>query len=264
MKLIFYKARIIQKSTSKPEKYNYPTKEDFINIPPTLHITKKNNFYKGYTEITDEYFWLYIEYNSPNPRRDMIIDTQTQQERENTRSKTEVELSKQGFFLYHYTKQILYIKSYDDKKILLDILRKHNANNEYKIESFYESMAEFMDVLDSIQEIKFADADGLFGELREHLNIDQDSRPDTFSVSLKYEDRSKSRFEQFLPFLFEAQDKCSIKNLLIKGKDSDKFGVIFNQDTFFQKISIEPQKTQENIWNEESVKEQLLKVIHND
>lgn len=52
--------------------------------------------------------------------------------------------------------------------------------------------------------------------------------------------------------------------MLIKGKDSDKFGVVFNQDTFFQKISIEPQKTQENIWNKESVKEQLLKVIHND
>lgn len=262
----FYKARIILTSTTKPEKLNHATKDDFEHISKEIFIHKKNNYYKGYIENTDEYFWLAIEYNSPSPRRDTILDTQTKQEKKNTRSLTEVELIQQGFFLYHYEKQILYIKNYDDKKILLDILQESNKNNKYEIDSFYQDSEHFIKTLDSIQEIRFADANGLFGGgLIKTLNIDQDSRPDDFVLSLKYKDKSKKKILSFIENLFVSKDNLHIKDLLIKGKDKNNFGVIFNQNTFFQKITInEPLKTNESIWDKENVKEKLLEAINDN
>lgn len=263
--MTFYKARIILTSTTKPEKLNNATKDDFECISKEIFTHKNNNYYKVYTENTDEYFWLVLEYNNPSPRRDTILDTETKQEKKNARSPTEVELIKQGFFLYHYEKQILYIKNYDDKKILLDILKENNKNNKYRIDSFYQDSEHFVKTLDSIQEIRFADANGLFGGgLRKTLNIDQDSQPDDFVLSLKYKDKSKKSILSFIKNLFDSNNNLRIKDLLIKGKDENNFGVIFNQNTFFQKITIKPLKTNENIWDKESVKEKLLEAIYDN
>lgn len=147
---------------------------------------------------------------------------------------------------------------------MLDILQESNKNNKYEIDSFY-LLEHFIKTLDSIQEIRFADANGLFGGgLIKTLNIDQDSRPDDFVLSLKYKDKSKKNILSFIENLFVSKDNLRIKDLLIKGKDKNSFGVIFNQNTFFQKITIKPLKTNESIWDKESVKEKLLEAINDN
>lgn len=265
---MFYKMRIIQKSNTKAEINNYPTEEDFVKIfqEQEVNYEKNNKYYSGKIETTKNYFWLCVEYNNLSPRREKLHNIQTGTERENTRSKVEVELVKQAFFLYHYAREILYVRveNFDDRKILLDILKERDKINKYSIESIYTDSKKFMDILDSVTEIKFADADNLFGTLRKYLNIDADSQPDAFSVFLKYKNRSKSKIENFFSFLFASNNKFDIKNLVIKGKDKDNFGVIFNQDTFFKKIIIKPKKTDEDIWDTNSVKEKLLEIINKE
>ncbi|TLE07919.1 hypothetical protein [Helicobacter bilis] len=83
-------------------------------------------------------------------------------------------------------------------------------------------------------------------------------------LSLKYKDKSKKNILSFIENLFVSKDNLRIKDLLIKGKDKNSFGVIFNQNTFFQKITIKPLKTNESIWDKESVKEKLLEAINDN
>lgn len=259
--ITFSKLRIVRKSDKTPEQYTCPSKENFGNIPQDPEIDlKTSDGYKMRAENTDEYFWLTVEYNTLNPRRNQLYNVKTKEERPNNRTRDEIEPNKQRFFLYHHSSGILYQTS-EKEKILKHCLEKYNKGETYYFESIFENKDEFIEHLKKVKEISFVDGSGLLGDLRKHLNILTDSCPDVLKISLQYKDRDKSFFKNLFPHLFKDEEKHKIDNLLIKGIDEDSFSVVFNKQTFIQKTSIQPKITDEGVWDAEDVKRHLLETI---
>lgn len=259
----FSKTRILTESRYRSEVLNYPERTEFDKILNEESWVYGENHCKIVDkENTNDYFWLYVEYNKLNPRRENIYNIETKKERPNERTHLEVELIKQNFFLYHYKSNILYIKNLDDKNILIEMLTQYNQGIKYSIESFY-SLEEFMSKLKSVNKISFVDAEGLFGTLRTHLNLDAKAYPDIFQLTLQYEHNPIliDKIKSFLEYLIRENSNYKIKNLIIKGLDENDFETIFKKNTFTQKIGISPSKNSEDMWDYQDVKKLLLEEI---
>jgi hypothetical protein len=210
----------------------------------------------------DDYAFFICYFGNPEPRDENVTNVNTGEKTPNQRTTEETELNNQAFFLFHYAKQRLYVSN-SKKKSLLESILKEKLSTDYKIKNLFKDREEFLNTLQSCNEISFTHINNLFSNdstkkqaLKDLTGTDA---PDKFTISAKCK---KENIVDFIKNIFQAKQDSHIDSLVICGTDDSGFETIYNVDTFQQKINISANKDENGKIKIDEVRDNLLKEIN--
>lgn len=227
-------------------------------------INYEDFWHKTQTKIIDDrFFWLYSNFGKAMPHRDIVIDTTSQKEETNPRKTTQVEPNNQYFIVYDIQTSILYVSN-RPKNNFLKFFINHKVNEEHEIiiKSHFKTIEEFLEILKSVDSIKFTGQKDLFtygGDLMDPLkNIFGFNEPEEFSIEAKYGSPIKESLKRRLGELSQKQKSGLLKTLVCIGKDEDGFNTIFNTNSFIKQIDISVTKDEQDLFVPNEVQEEFL------
>lgn len=238
---------------------------DLKSIESSFNYVGDKTLYKIDTEIiSNEYFWMSIDYGSPTPHREVLINIETFNEDINPRKENQVELTSQSFFLYSFKNKLLYASNSRHLNLFISVL-KSQTNKNFQINKVYINSDEFMSKIKNVKKISFSAFDDLFfsntKEYNAIIDLTGTSCPKKFTLIANYDNHS---ITNFLKGLFTKRKNSSISELMISGFDSDGFEMLYNTDTFSNKIPLRIKKNNEGVYDMEEIKNNLLDKIKHD
>lgn len=263
-KLSFSTLQIIWESDTNTIRYNEAGKKEFTKIPEEFEYSERGTFYKVYTELTDNYFWLVAEYGKPEPHRDKWVDVNTFEEEKNKRKTTQVELTNQSFLFYSFSSKLLYLSNSRHIKLMSKIL-SDKSENKFFIKRLLVNFDEFIEIIKSVNKIKFTGFNNLFNTESKEFKAIEDltgtSAPESFTLEATY---NKSKISQFLRRLNQSRLDQQIDKLVITGLDESGLETIYNVDTFTSQINIFCSKNAEGVYEQDLIKSNLMNKINED
>lgn len=235
--------RLIKENKNSGLRWEYPNKEDFPE-----ELDKDLDSPKGMEHVLvrkegDGVFFA-IESGSAEPRDDFVIDINSKEKRENPRKETEIELLKQLFVYYDFKTNLLYLSDIRFRKHFEDIIHKIIGNN-YILKGIYKEKAAFLEIIKTVEEIKFVTQNDLFSadSKKKTALVDLTGVTDDIDLTLDIKTNShRFRPLKFLKELMEEEDKYALSGLLIRGKDDKGLECVYNQENFIRKINISAEK----------------------
>lgn len=211
-----------------------PRSDSLVYDTNTLHTYE--------TKIYDErFYWLYSNFGKAKPHRDVVIDITTHEEKENPRTKSQVEPTGQFFAIYDAAVSILYLSKLN-KKSFFKYFASDALLNEIRVEvkNIYKTIEEFMSSINKVESIKFTGYRDLLtqgGDLMTPLkNIFGYDEPTEFTIEAKYNLEMKKSLADRMMLLRKKQSLGEIGNLVCIGRDDEDFEAVFNSESFTQKI----------------------------
>lgn len=263
-KLSFSTFQIIWESDTNVIRFNEVEKEAITKIPKEFEYREKDTFYKVYTELTDDYFWLVAEYGKPEPHRDKWVDVNTFKEEKNKRKTTQVELTNQSFLFYSFSSKLLYLSDSRHIKLMSRIL-SDKSENKFLIKRLLVDFKEFIKIIKSVNKIKFTGFNNLFNAESKEFKAIEDltgsSAPESFTLEATY---SKSKISQFLRGLNQSRLEHQIDKLVIAGLDESGLETIYNADTFTSQINISCSKNAEGVYEQDLIKSEIKNKLNKD
>jgi len=140
---------------------------------------------------------------------------------------------------------------------------KEKTGRHFIIKPFYKSKDEFVEILKSVNEISFTEARNLFDmnsrQRQALIDLAGTDSPENFTITANY---SKCpELKDFIHTLYNGWVNGSIRDLVIRGLDRDKFGIVFNNDTFSKKIEVSSPKDNNGKYVPDSIKQNLLQEL---
>jgi len=260
-KLSFSTLQIIWESDTNAVRFNEAEKEAFNKIPDEFEYSESGTFYKVYTELTDNYFWLVAEYGKPEPHRDKWVDVNTFKEEKNKRKTTQVELTNQSFLFYSFSSKLLYLSNSRHIKLMSKIL-SDKSENKFLIKRLLVNFDEFIEIIKSVNKIKFTGFNNLFNAESKEFKAIEDltgtSAPESFTLEATY---NKSKISQFLRRLNQSRLEQQIDKLVITGLDESGLETIYNVDTFTSQINIFCSKNAEGVYEQDLIKSEIMNKV---
>jgi len=261
-KISFHLMQLIEETAQLGERFIPPDLQYIDDIPQNFEITLDKFYYDVTFEKTAEYIWFDVTFGSPAPRDDELTNVKDGTKKNNPRDISEAELLKQVFCLYDFSKQILYLSNLQKKTFIETILKQRTGRN-FIIKPFYKSKDEFVEILRSVNEISFTEARNLFDmnsrQRQALIDLSGTDSPENFTITANYSRGEK--LYNFIDLLHNSRVNGSIRDLVIRGLDRDKFEIIFNNDTFSRKIEISSQKDNNGKHLPEKIKQNLLQKL---
>lgn len=236
----------------------------FVNVPTTLSVTDDDGV-SGIAEIenTGRYLWMYSRSGRSMPRSTEVINTRTQQCEDNPRSRDQAELRNQGFCLYDYDTNLLYISSGIDffQKIIAQI------NPEIRIRNLYKTRDEFLKSLRKVSKVRFVAKEDLFTWQSDLFaasgNLLGLGNPKQLVAEFKFPYASVTGgFMNFLKGKGVAGcDTNALSSLIVAGLTEEGDRLIestFNLKNLGSSISIYVSRDDDGMYDEIEVKENLL------
>lgn len=245
----------------RPDKKDFPDKYD-----KNLDSLKGINHVKISSEFN--YIFFTIESGSLEPRDDYVIDKTSKQKRKNPKKETEIELLKQLFAYYDYKTNLLYLSDVRNRKHFEDIIHEITGEN-FLLKGIYEEKEKFLELLSNVEEIKFTTKNNIFsGNSRKRNSLKEFiGTPEIPDLTLDIKANSHSfNPVKLVNDLMKEEDDCAISGLLIRGKDESGFELVYNQETFIKKITVDAEKIAGK-FNADDIKINLqsrIKEIDND
>lgn len=239
----------------------FANQEDSYSSNNTHFRIKKEN-------LDDEYFWLYARYGETLPRSDTVLNTDSQKEEDNPRNTNQAELNKQLFFLYCIGSRTLYLSDIS-KKPWVEKYLKEKLGKKIVIKSFITDIDEFNRRIKIIKRIKFVAKSNLFssaGNVMEILPNPKDlfglGVPEKLLIQADFGNAKLTHsFTENLRQMVNWKDKCEADSLLCVGLDDKNFEMIFNANSFIQKISVRVEKGKHELYNPEIVQQALIQKL---
>lgn len=260
-KISFSTLQLIHESEIDAVKFIEAKKEVFASIPSEFDYPDNGTFYKLFSELTDEYFWLVAEYGRPEPHRDNWVDIKTHEEETNKRKNTQVELTNQTFLFYSFTNKLLYLSNSKQIKLFSKILTEKSGNKLFA-KRLIVKYEEFIALIKSVGRIKFTGYNNLFSadslQFKALADLTGTSSPESFSLEATY---NKATIIQFLNQLYQSKTENKIDKLVIAGIDEDGFEAIYNVDNFTTQLSINCKKNHEGVYEHETIKNEIKSKI---
>lgn len=138
---------------------------------------------------------------------------------------------------------------------------------EISIKKIYTSAEDFLQILHLIDNVRlisynsdlFSQSTGLFDE---SSNIFGLGNPDQLSLELKFHKASKtaSFIDKFLNWKNRIA-KCELDNLICVGRDDKNMEIIFNTDSFANRIDVKAEQNNNGMFNDQYVEEALANKI---
>lgn len=254
--------QLIEESTSSGDRFVLPTKKSFAALEETAQFTDYQTYFEISTEKTDDYTFFVFSFGNPTPRDNELTDVNTGAKRENNRTITETELNNQAFFLYHFQKNLLYLSN-SQKKTTFEKMLKEKLNTDFKLKTVFKDIDEFLNTLQECSQINFSHIEHLFSrdstKKQALADLTGTDAPNEFTITAKY---SKHKIENFIRIL--SQEKCNniISSLVINGIDESGFGIVYNTDSFQQKIKINATKNDNGKFITGEIRNNLLNEIN--
>lgn len=263
-KLSFSTLQLILESDTNAIRYNVAEKEAFVDIPYEFEYRANSTFYKIFTELTDDFFWLVAEYGKPEPHRDKWFDVTTSKEEENKRKTTQVELTNQSFLFYSLSSKLLFLSNSRHIKLMSKIL-SDKSNNNFFAKRLYVSFDEFIEIIDSVNKIRFTGFNNLFNANSKEFKAIEDltgtSAPESFLLEATYK---KGKIAKFLRRLNQSKTEQQIDKLVVTGADESGIETIYNADTFTSQFNILCSRNTEGVYEHNLVKTAILDKIDRD
>lgn len=235
--------RLMKENKKTGLRWEYPNKEDFPKeLAQDLDSPKGMDHVLVRREENGVFFA--IESGSAEPRDDFVIDINSKEKRENPRKETEIELLKQLFVYFDFKTNLLYLSDIRYRKHFEQIIHEITGN-DYILKGIYKEKDAFLDIIKTVEEIKFVTQNDLFSADSKKKTALEDLTGVTDDIDLTLDIKTNShRFRpiQLLKELMEEEDRYALSGLLIRGKDEKGFECIYNQENFIRKINISAEK----------------------
>ncbi len=233
--------------------------------PAKMSMMHEDHRHQIVREVMEgRFYWLYSNFGKAMPHRDILIDIPSGAELPNLRTTQQVEPNEQLFAIYDDESKILYISNLKKKGFIKEFFGQF-TNKEVIIKNIYKNINEFLDIIKSLEAIKFTGSRDFFnreGDLFTNLrNIFGYGEPEEFSIEAKYRTPIEDRLKREILRLAGFQNSGDIKTMVCIGKDERGFDTIFNTNNFIQKINIPLQKDDQFLFPPEEVMAQAIKKL---
>lgn len=231
----------------------------------TSSTTKAHSNYEVKHKLTNQYYWLYASYGNPLPLADKLLDTKNMHKINNPRTANQAELRNQFFALYHLDQKLLYLSNSQKVSFINDFIRDILSLGVI-IKKMYKSPEEFLDILQVIDNVNlisnhclFTDKSGLFDDAGNILGL---GNPDRVGIDFRYKhvEKTQAFITKFLE-LFKKKESIEYDQLLCVGRDDKNMEIVFNTDSFANKIDVKAQKNKNGMFLDHYVEEALVKQI---
>jgi len=253
--------QLIEESTSSGDRFVFPTKNSFALFEDTIKFNDNQTHFEINIERTEDYAFFVFNFGNPSPRDENLTDINTGEKRENSRTITEVELNNQAFFFYHFQSKLLYLSN-SQKKTAFEKMLKEKLNTDFKLKTLFKDINEFLNTLKECSRINFSHVNDLFSndstKKQALADLTGTDAPNEFTITAKY---SKHKIENFIRNLSREKSDNKISSLVINGIDESGFGIVYNTDSFQQKIKITATKDDNGKFNADEVCSNLLNEI---
>lgn len=244
----------------------FPTIEDFdiLCSKALKKYDREGVHYKIENKLdnNNDFYWMYAIYGNPLPYSDQVYDTLSQVTKENPRKQSDAELRNQFFGLYDFRSKLLYLSN-SQKKGFFEIYCKTYIGKEVTIKRVYKSAEEFLSIAKKISDIRlvslrsiFTSKSGLFDEVDNLFGLGE---PEQFKVDVSFGKVDKtSLFEQVLKKWRDKFHDCQIEQLVCVGYDERDIEVVFNTESFMNKIEVKQNKNAMGMFEQLEVRDALL------
>lgn len=213
-----------------------------------------------------EYYFLCSEYGKPLPLPEELFDVEVKTTTKNLRRPNQVELRNQLFALYSFKTNLLYLSNARKSGFLAEYV-KQNMKKDVCIKKIYVSAEEFLMIIKLVTSIRlvsynsdlFSRNTGLFDEAGNIFGLGQQ---DQLCLEVKYHKANLTdAFKELFKNWITRKDKLEIDNLVCVGYDDHDMEVVFNTDSFSNKIEIKAQKNPNGMFLDDFVEQALIKKI---
>lgn len=241
----------------------------------TIFGAPTRNFSQGKTEYiidsnieNDNYFWLYAKYGATHPHSPVIFDIQKEAEEQNPRSDVQLEPNNQLFALYCKAEKVLYLSN-ATKKELLEYYFSQTVKKPVTIKRFFQNYEEFIERIAQIKSIKLVAKPDLFSSRSGVMSI-LPNPADLYGLGIAARFKIESTFEGVSPTdkfkeIFSRVVKWKteemLESLVCVGKDDKGFETVYNVDAFTQKIEIPAKKTQDGMYEPDTIRDNLINYL---
>jgi len=212
-------------------------------------------------KVEDRFFWFYSNFGKAMPHRDIVIDLPSGTELENPRTTQQVEPNDQLFAVYDTSSSLFYISNLKKKGFLKEFLSQF-TDKEIIIKNIYKDINDFIEVINTLEVIKFTGSRDLFnreGDLFSSLrDIFGYGEPEEFSIEAKYKTSMKEALKTEIRRLAGFQRSGDIRTMVCIGKDERGFETVFNTNSFINKISVPLQKDNQSLFPPDEVQAQVI------
>ncbi|MDD2595537.1 MAG: hypothetical protein PHD11_06975 [Bacteroidales bacterium] len=254
--------QLIEESANSGDRFVFPTQNTFATIENDIKFNDNQTLFEITVEKTEEYTFFVFNFGNPTPRDEKLTNIHTGEKRENSRTITEVELNNQAFFLYHYKKKLLYLSN-SQKKTTFERMLKEKLNIDFKLKTLFKNIDDFLHTLKECNRINFSHINDLFSDdstkKQALVDLTGTDAPNEFTITAKY---SEHKIENFIRNLSQEKSDNKISSLIINGIDENGFGIVYNTESFQQKIKIDCTKDENGKFDITEIKENLLKAIN--
>lgn len=261
-RIYFNLMQIIVETQEIGERFIHPTPQLFnALLEKDTYTDEKGVYYEICAQKTPSFLWLSFEYGKTSPRDENLTNVLTGEKTQNQRTEDEVELLNQIFCLYNYATFEFYISDSRKKKMLENFFMEKLGNGVI-IKSFYKSIEEIMNMLQSVDKISFTSANNLFSanskERQALIDLTGTDAPEQFKIEAKYK---KAHILPFVEKLHMAKMDNQISNLIVRGIGNDNLSYVYNLDSFTRRIDLNVEKELSGKYNPDKIKNQLINYI---
>ena len=229
---------------------------------------ERNNNQTNYTITVSKFAnfaRFYIQYGNPFPRPENVRNTETHQSEENPRQPHQYE-PKQEFGLIDFNNSMLWLSNSKRKTFFMDILKDRFDTTNVIIKNVY-SEEDFINSIKKVEEIKFSALPNLFSHtntLSKELSEEILGYGANIATLIMRFTNNQNVGEQILLRIKNLlSNKTIYKSLVITGRDSENFGIIFNNEILSKRIPLRAIVDENDIFDTENVFSQLLATIQN-
>jgi len=238
------------------------TVDSFSELTDRVSFSKDNTYYDVSIEKTDDYIYFVFNYGNPFPRDNELTNIHDGSKKENQRRIDETELNHQAFFLYHYEKQLLYVSNSNKKAMFVSIL-SNELSKKFFIKHILKNEEEFISLMNKCTSIKFTQKNNVLNynnRIRQGLmDLTGTDVPEVFTIEAIFH---RDSIIGFVRELIGLRKNYELDNLIICGLDESNFEVVYNIDTFNQKLKIKCSKDHNSKFNIDEVCRKLIEEIN--
>jgi len=227
-----------------------------LGIKTTTSVDKQKCM-KTYVGLQNEYIFMSLYEGRFLPLSSTVFNRELNSEQPNSRTEAEAEWNSQSYGIYNFKSKILYISNINKKSLFESIIKDRILNNSdanVMISNIYKDVETFVEEISKAEKIFFArkkeDQVGLFSD-NAQFDPKWSAGADSFTVELKY---SKLKlFKKRVNDFFNLAKKKEISNLVCIGRGDDNLEKVFKVDKFIEKISLDVQKNERGLHEDELV-----------
>jgi len=234
-----------------------------IDSPKDFYEHNELKYKREQCSMEGSFFWIYFRCGNQYPYCDKVLNPITKEEIENPRDKSLVELDTQIFLMYNINDGSVYINNLRKKSFFISYFIEVTGM-EIDIKNIYKNVDEFIQAIDTINEISFVTKRNLQSYdndiFKDAIDVFGLGNPEQMRVEASFGKARKSEeFKEKFKKLFADKEQGRVDKLICVGRNDSGLESILNTNTLISKFSIDSIVDENNLFVPEDVLTTLIK-----